>query len=132
MSYKNSAGVKLNDATELVIVAAPDGTVESCYNNSNNTEYAGDGSLKKATVTITNNHTSSVTCNYTMVESHGYAYSEQKSVSSGGNVSGDIMVNSIVQVPSGRSITGSSDHWIQFDTRRVILKDEIGSPLTIS
>lgn len=43
-SYKNSAGVKFNDATELIIRADPDGTVESCFNLSNNTEYVNGGS----------------------------------------------------------------------------------------
>lgn len=39
MAWKNSAGVKLNDATELIIRADVNGTVESCFNLSNNTEY---------------------------------------------------------------------------------------------
>lgn len=43
MSVKNSAGVKFNDNTELIIQAAPDGTVESVYNLSNDTEYVGGG-----------------------------------------------------------------------------------------
>lgn len=43
MAVKNSAGVKFNDKTELIIQADPNGTVESVFNKSNNTEYVGGG-----------------------------------------------------------------------------------------
>ena len=55
MAYKNSAGVKFNDATELIIRADPDGTVESCYNKSNNTEYVGGGNADYTTCNVTIN-----------------------------------------------------------------------------
>ena len=64
MSYKNSAGVKFNDATELIIRADPDGTVESCFNLSNNTEYVHPAFDTFASVTITNNTSASRTMLY--------------------------------------------------------------------
>ena len=39
MAYKNSGAMKFNDATDLVIRADPDGTVESVYNLADDTEY---------------------------------------------------------------------------------------------
>lgn len=53
MAFKNSAGVKFNDNTELVIQADPDGTVESVFNKSNNTEYVGGGGGDLTTCTMT-------------------------------------------------------------------------------
>lgn len=52
---KNSAGVKFNDNTDLIIEADPSGEVTSCFNRSNNTEYVGgggDGDFSTAEVTI--------------------------------------------------------------------------------
>lgn len=44
MAFKNSAGIKFNKDTELIIRADQDGTVESCFNLANNTEYAAGAS----------------------------------------------------------------------------------------
>ena len=56
MAYKNSANVKFNDATDLIIRADPDGTVESCYNLSNSTEYVGvNNNITLSKVRIKNN-----------------------------------------------------------------------------
>ena len=65
MSVKNSAGVKFNDATELIIQADPDGTVESVFNKSNNTEYVGgSGGFEECTITITNKYSSQISQPY--------------------------------------------------------------------
>ena len=53
MSYENSANVKFNDATDLIIKAKPDGTVVSCFNRSNNREYVGGGSPEPYYLDIT-------------------------------------------------------------------------------
>lgn len=50
---KNSAGVTFNENTDLIIEADPDGTVTSCYNKSNNTEYVGGGSSDFSTAEVT-------------------------------------------------------------------------------
>lgn len=39
MSYLNSAGVKLNDNTDLIIEADPDGTVRNVFNRADNKSY---------------------------------------------------------------------------------------------
>lgn len=55
MAYKNSGAMKFNDATDLVIRADPDGTVESVYNLADSTEYIDEYSgLPTATLTIVN------------------------------------------------------------------------------
>lgn len=55
MAYKNSANVKFNDATDLIIMADPDGTVESCFNRSDNIEYITPYSpVVISTVKVTN------------------------------------------------------------------------------
>ena len=50
---KNSAGVKFNDNTELIIEADPTGEVTSCRNLINGVEYVGGGGFTTATVTVT-------------------------------------------------------------------------------
>lgn len=40
---KNAAGILFNENTELIVEADPDGTVTSCRNLKNNTEYVGGG-----------------------------------------------------------------------------------------
>lgn len=51
MEYKNSAAVKLNDKTDLVITADPDGNVESVVNLADNS-FTGWKRLGGGTVTV--------------------------------------------------------------------------------
>ena len=45
MGYKNSGGMKFNDATDLIIRADEDGTVESCFNRADSIEYINEYSV---------------------------------------------------------------------------------------
>lgn len=113
MSVKNSAGVKLNDATELIIRADPDGTVESCFNLANNTEYVGGGSsVETASVAVHNAKSASVTMYYaTTVTLSDVTYLRGKSenISAGSGTTYAMVVGGVAIVPSGSkwgNITG--------------------------
>lgn len=87
MAVKNSAGVKFNDATELIIQADPDGTVESCFNLSNNTEYVGGLSTQSYTLKLTNNFGSMIVVNHMQYVSD---YAVPLSYSVANNITSDI------------------------------------------
>lgn len=72
MAYKNSAAVKFNDATDLIIRADPDGTVESCFNKADNTEYITATSIPvNVTLTLTNSTDAARSYNNAYVDNNG-------------------------------------------------------------
>ena len=101
MAWKNSAGVKLNDATELIIRADIDGTVESCFNLSNNTEYVQPAYNTLATVNVTNNTSASRTQLYANLLSGTYIRGTSTGVSAGGSSNINVLVGTAM------SMTGS-------------------------
>ena len=78
MAYINSANVKFPKA-DLIIEEDGTGTVTSCYNRTNSTEYVGYyGNLKNATVVINNTTAAN--------RAISYVYNDNGRLMSSGNV----------------------------------------------
>ena len=116
MSVKNSAGVKLNDATELIIVADPDGTVESCYNKSSNKEFTGGLLPVTGYVELTNNKPSSLTLYFATTSSidPSYIRAGYAQQNAGTTWHYNVIVGSVIEVPlntiwDSTSLTGDCE-----------------------
>ena len=105
MAYKNSGAMKFNDATDLVIRADPDGTVESVYNLADNTEYIGPYSpITDVSVKI-NNTTAAARAVYVVALNNGIPESEQyQAIPAGDSITVSVVKNSYLK-------TGSSYTW---------------------
>lgn len=117
MAYKNSANVKFNDATDLIIMADPDGTVESCYNLSNNTEYVNEP-LSEVSVTTNNTASASRSFNYVYLYS-GDLRGASKSVAANSSANTSVVKNSLITLSSPNCHFETSDPNVILITTRI-------------
>lgn len=105
MAWKNSAGVKLNDATELIIRADPNGTVESVLNVADGTEYINDYTpLKEASVIINNTSASNRTIYYAKI-TNGIVGTARTAITAGSSGTITVLKASIFDVSSGATMS---------------------------
>lgn len=85
MAYKNSGAMKFNDATDLVIRADPDGTVESVFNKADQKEYLDNpfSPPENYTITIKNEASASRSLYWVRLEAAGYLAAPQAAVGPG-------------------------------------------------
>ena len=130
MAYKNSAGIKFNKDTELIITAAQDGAVESCYNLANNTEYVGSSFVvEPASVNIKNERASSTTIYYpaesTLVE--GYIRGGYAAINSGSTGTYSVLKEGTIQLSSGQTweiVSGDAEIIADTSSRLVQIKGD--------
>lgn len=133
MAFKNSAGIKFNKDTELIIRADQDGTVESCYNLANNTEYVGSATpVTFADVTLTNTTASSKSMTYVQAAGTSYATSKTESIAANATTTFHTIVNGIITAPSGATLTVVSGNFDNYDARHAVPLDAAGGELSIS
>lgn len=105
MAYKNSGAMKFNDATDLVIRADPDGTVESVYNLADSTEYITQYSNPVNVNVKINNTTASSVPVYAVYLDSGVITSRRVNVAAGGYANVAVIKGSKNTVGSGSTIT---------------------------
>lgn len=98
MAYKNSGAIKFNDATDLVIRADPDGTVESVFNKADSVEYINKQFVPPENyhLTINNNSSAAKTIYYLQYGSNGYLTPPHTTVAAGSSLSLDVFKHSNV------------------------------------
>lgn len=101
MAYKNSGAMKFNDATDLVIRADPDGTVESCLNNADGIEYVGSYSpAKNVDVTINNTTAATRTLYVAAVNANGLIAPASASVNANSTINVQLLDNGLLATTS--------------------------------
>lgn len=103
MAYKNSGAMKFNDATDLVIRADPSGTVESCFNLANNTEYVNDPYeyYENQTVKINNASSANRYIDYAEMQSdHDIYVTRYSPITPGDSTTLNIIKNLRITLPS--------------------------------
>lgn len=102
MGYKNSAGVKFNDSTDLIIRADENGTVESVFNRADSIEYIGEYAVpSNVTVSITNNAATTRALNMARVDTAGGIEGTSPAINSGQSANYNVLKNSIISMGSG-------------------------------
>ena len=97
MAYKNSANVKFNDATDLIIIADPDGTVESCFNLSNNTEYVHAAGFTDSEIKVNNTQATNRSI-YCVILDNQYPKYNSTNVPANDSVNINVMTNSQITI----------------------------------
>lgn len=130
MAYKNSAGVKFNKDTELIITAAQDGTVESCYNLANNTEYVGSSFvIENAAVSVKNEYGSSTTIYYPLASTiaDGYIRGGYGQLNAGGTANYSVLKEGTIQLNTNQSwevVSGDAEIIADTSNRLIQIKGD--------
>ena len=124
MAYKNSGAMKFNDATDLVIRADPDGTVESVFNKADGVEYINQYSaLTNVNLTIKNNKSASV--NFQLpVYDNGYITGRGISLAPGATFTRTILKNGMLFTATSGSWNVVSGDCTVIDSNNIVISGD--------